>query len=198
VRRILAAAACALVAGACVRPPAASLPAPASDWVEVLSFAQTAAAARDYAGADSALAAFARRRADTPEAREAAFWRAVINLDPRNPERDAVVARTALERYVSDTAAGWPHGPQARALLSLVTAADSLDGAARLARAAADSVREAPAEPPKSSAREEELQKEVQRLKEQLERTNAELDLIRKRLTAPRRPAGSAAGATRP
>ncbi len=172
---------------ACAQRPSPPLLAPTVDWITAFSEAQSAAEDRKFGEADAVLAAFIKRRKGTPEAREAAYWRAVYLLDPKNRASNPREAALYLDEYLAD-----PPPPanvsQARALRGMAAAVDSLDEAVRAARQL--STREAgePSKPAPDNGREEELEKEIERLKEQLDKANAELDRIKKRLTAPRPP----------
>lgn len=187
--------AAALAAG-CVRIPQPGVTGPTRDWLAVFATAQQAAAEGRYAEADSTLAEYADTYQASREASEATYWRAVFELDPENAGRNLSRAIEHLDAYLDDTTSR-PRHLEARALRAMALTVDSLARAAEAAHAEADSLRGIVAvAPPRASPREEELTKEVQRLKEQLDKTNAELDLIKRRLSAPRRPAASRA--TRP
>jgi hypothetical protein len=136
-----------------------------------------------FAAADSLLAEFMSDRWGTWEAREAAYLRAVHLLDPENSQASPRDALPLLELYLADTALV-THTGTARALWALATRQDSLRLALLEASARPDTVVQTPARP-SPSPREEELQREVTRLKEQLEQTTAELERIKRRLTTP-------------
>jgi hypothetical protein len=173
--------------GACVRRAPPPAPVPDTEWVTVIVSAQQAALEGRHAAADSILADFVARSDDAAERSEVTYWRAMLALDPANPDRDPGRALPLLDDYLADTLAP-RHATEARVIRTLAHALDSARAAVLVARAAADSLRQAAPEAPRPSPREEELTKEVERLKEQLERTNAELELIRRRMTPPRRP----------
>lgn len=156
------------------------------DWATTFATAQQASLEGDFGRADSALADFRSRRPESPEAREAAFWRAAINLDPANPHGDRALGVRLLDAYLAN-GGSWPYGPQARALKAAIAAQDSLQQRLESVRAVTDTVRTAP-DDRAAAAKEEETQKELQRLRDELARANAELDLLRRRLTTPRRP----------
>ncbi|MDQ3698187.1 MAG: hypothetical protein M3373_09205 [Gemmatimonadota bacterium] len=193
-RRIFLAA--GFLALGCVRRPEPVVFEPALDWITAITVAQQSAAAGHYTRADSALAAFITDTPGTREAHEALYWRAIYQLDPANPDRSPTLGFALLERYLADS----PYvgrAPEARVLRWMTLRLDSLQRELETASAAADSIQVVEVAPP-PSAREEELEREVQRLKDQLEKANAELDLIRRRLTAPRRPDGTPPQASRP
>jgi hypothetical protein len=179
-RRLLTALAVLVVATACRHPspppPAvADVPVPAlpvePPWVATLASVRTAVDAGHYALADTILATFEQAQAGTSDASESAFWRAMLRADPRNPDFTPAGARAALERYLAS------EDPQRRTeatiMLRLVTLSDSLRSALAAQRTAADA---------RDRAREEELQK----LRDDLQRTQAELDRIKRRLGAPK------------
>ena len=184
-RRMVAALAPLLALG-CVMRGAQPLPVSATqDWVGTLTFAQQSAAAGRFAAADSALAAFATRSGDSPESREALYWRGLYQLDPSNGAADRAQAIRYLDAYLGDGRTV-TYRSEARVLRALASTADSLAQAAQAAQAAAEQRSTAAARAP--SPREEELQKEVDRLREELDRANAEMERIKRRLTAPKRP----------
>ncbi len=176
-RRLLAVL---VVATACRRPapppPAVvdvPVPAPPVErpWVATLAAVQTAVDSGHYAVADTILATFEQTQAATKDASESAFWRAMLRADLRNPDFTPAGARAALERYLAS------EDPQRRTeatvMLRLVTLSDSLRSALAAQRTAADA---------RDRAHEEELQK----LRDDLQRTQAELDRIKRRLGAPK------------
>jgi hypothetical protein len=134
--------------------------------------ARLAAAHGMYQDADGMLQTFIEAHPGTLEAREASYWRAIMRLEASNAkaERDEVARH--LDEYLADTAVTL-HESEARIIRRLISSADSL---AVRHDSVTGSVRQA------ATAREEELKKEIQALKEQLEKTNAELERIRRRL----------------
>lgn len=151
------------------QPPA---PTRAEQLLETLTRARVAAASGQRDEADAILADFLEANPSTPEAREAAYWRAILRLEAATSQADRDGARRDLETYLADTALT-AHLSEARILRDLLAAVDSTSRATDSATAAA---REA------SAAREEELKKEIQSLKDQLEKTNEELNRIKRRL----------------
>lgn len=176
-----------LVAFACARPVNAPILSPTLEWISALSEAQRAVEESRFDSADAVLANFANRRKGTPEAREATYWRAVFLLHPKNRISSIREAALHLDEYLAESPSP-ANVSQARALRGMAVMVDSLDAALRVARQRADSEAEETAKPAVDTGREEELQKEIEQLKEQLEKANAELDRIKKRLTAPRPP----------
>jgi hypothetical protein len=181
VRRLLLVA--AVLAVACVQPRPGVSPDDASEWMETLTAASVAAHQRRYAVADSLLAEFMSDRWGSWQAREAAYWRAVYLLDPQNPRTSAREALPLLELYLGDSTVV-THSQAARALWALATRQDSLRLALLEASARPDTVVQTQAVP-SPSPREEELAREIAKLKEQLVQTTAELERIKRRLTTP-------------
>ena len=153
------------------RPPE---PSASEQLIDAVTRARFAAASGQHNEADIILAQFIDAHASTPEAREAAYWRAVLLLDAAASQADREAARRHLEAYLADTAAR-AHELEARLLREFLLAVDSTSQATDSLTTAA---RQA------AAAREEELKKEIQTLKEQLDKTNDELNRIKRRLEA--------------
>lgn len=157
-------------------------PSPADrEWESTLGTAQQLAANARYAAADSLLAAFAQRQPGTMGAREATFWRGVFALEPANSAASVHTARASFESYLTDSGT-LTHRAEARALGRAAGVIDSL-----LAARATDSV---PAvhlvvadDSLRATAREQEMLKNMKRLQDSLDKTTAELDRIKKRLS---------------
>ena len=151
------------------------------EWESTLKTAQQLAAAARYGAADSVLHDYVQRQPGTMGATEAAFWRGVFALEPANTAGSVHAARTAFDSYLADSNAV-VHRAEALALGRATRVIDSL------ARArATDSV---PAvhlivadDTLRASAREQELLKNMKRLQDSLDKTTAELDRIKKRLS---------------
>lgn len=170
----------ALILTACATAVHGTMPQPAGEWLHVLGFAKEAAAEGRYSDADRVLQDYMLAYAGAPEAREAVYWRALLTLDPANRGGDTRDAEKQLEEYVSDTASTL-HRTEALTLVRLAAAIDSLGRTHRISISSSDAARAEQAE--RADQREAELQKEIQRLKEQLEKTTAELERIKKRLS---------------
>jgi hypothetical protein len=164
-----------MLAGGCVsrhqRPPE---PSASEQLIDAVTRARFAAAHGQHNEADIILAQFIGAHASTPEAREAEYWRAVLLLDASTSRADRDAARRYLDAYLADTAAT-VHQLEARLLRQFLLAVDSTSQATDSLTTAA---RQA------AAAREEELKKEVQTLREQLDKTNDELNRIKRRLEA--------------
>jgi hypothetical protein len=157
------------------------------DWNGTMAAVQSAAVGRRFAEADSLLVDFASQFAGSPEARETWYWRALMLLMPGNPALSYPGAVSHLDHYLADTSSAAQNIAAAHALRVLAVRADSLDRALKAANLLlAERAEQTPPRP--ASTREEELQKENDRLKAELEKLTAELDRIRRRLTPPTRP----------
>jgi hypothetical protein len=157
------------------RPQPTPIPAPtaASEWPR--TYAQVTMDAREarLPAADRALADFAVRFPGSSEATEVPYWRAVIKLDPNNPV-SSHEALLLLDAYLADTSFR-AHRTEAIALRRLQAALE-----ARTAALAAQPI--VPTVRPEDKARDEELQ----RLRDDLAKANAELARIKRRLTRPK------------
>lgn len=146
---------------------------PVSPWPGVLLRAKSLADAGRYSEADRVLAEFAVSRPGSAEGAEADFWRALFRADPANSEATVRDQLAALDTYLNG-GPSMPRRAEAMVLRRLVEAADSARSVITAVRAAA-------------LARERAKGDEVKRLSDELEKTLAELDRIRRRL-APRPP----------
>ena len=183
-RRIAAALALALVLAGCrgpAAPPAVVTPTPepTAAWPAALETVQALVANGRHADADSALADFSARHLGTPQSTEALYWRALVRLDPANAEATPRDALAALDAYLAGGAAL----PRYQEALVLRRTATLLDGARRVPSIAGPdttSVAE-PIAPERLRA----TQDTVRALREELARTQAELERIRRRLRPP-------------
>lgn len=125
---------------------------------------------------------------------EALYWSAVTNLDPSNRAGTLEGGLANLEAYLASPGK-LKHASEANALRNLARSAQQLsrvEAALQQARARADaasaSTVEARTREPESrgGGRDEEMVKEIQRLKEELAKANEELERIKKRLAAPK------------
>jgi hypothetical protein len=124
-----------------------------------------------------------------PSTTDSLYLSAVRNLDPsnRNGTLDAAIAN--LDAYLSSTVP-LKHAAEANALRSLARNSQQLarmEAALQQARAsAADKADKA--DKPESRGRDDDALKEIQRLKDELAKANAELERIKKRLASPEKP----------
>ena len=124
-----------------------------------------------FSDADSMLTEFERSEPGTRDASESAFWRAMLRADPRNPAFTPASARAALQEYLASSTAD--RRTDAEVLLRLLDLSDSLRTAQATQRTATEL---------RDRTRDEELQK----LRDELQRTQAELDRIKRRLGPPK------------
>ena len=124
-----------------------------------------------FALADTILATYEQAQAGTSDVSESVFWRAMLRADPRNPSFTPAEARAALQGYLATE--GAERRTEASVMLRLLVLSDSLRAAQAAQRTAAEA---------RDRARDEEMQK----LRDELQRTQAELDRIKRRLGAPR------------
>ncbi|MFL5619052.1 MAG: hypothetical protein ACJ79A_11765 [Gemmatimonadaceae bacterium] len=166
-----------IVAGAgcaATRQPAEALaPTAASEWPAVYTRVMTDATESRTVAADRALSEFAQRYGGSPEAAEVPYWRALLKLDPNSPAavRESM---TMLDSYLASAPTG-THRYEAGVFRRLGVAIEQRN-------AAIAAIPPAPVARPEDKAREEELQ----RLRDDLAKANAELDRIRRRLARPR------------
>jgi len=146
-------------------------PPPEPPWPRTVTAVRAAVDSGQFSTADSILAAFERVERDSPDVAESAFWRAMLRADPRNPAFQPEEARRGIEAYLA--------GPNPRrrteagVMLRILELSDSLRAAHVAQRSAAEG---------RDRAQEEEIQK----LRDDLQRTQAELDRIKKRLGSPK------------
>jgi hypothetical protein len=170
----------AAVAVGCTHPRART-PAPdPSGWRTTLDSAQRLAADSQYAAADSLLTAFESSAPNTPEANEATFWRGVFLLAPQHSDSSLQGAAQAFDQYLGSGATA--HRTEAVALqrtthmLDSLTKVRTLDSLPAVHLVVSD-------DSTKSTAREQELSKTVKQLQDSLNKTTAELERIKKRLS---------------
>ena len=131
------------------------------------------------------------QRAVDPQDVEALYWSAVANLDPSNKSGTLDGALANLDAYLASPRAV-KHTSEASALRTLARSAQQLsrmEAALQQARAAAASPATSTTETrrdPDSKARDDDMVKEIQRLKDELAKANEELERIKKRLAAPK------------
>ena len=164
-----------LITSSCVarnqQPPE---PTTGEQLIDAVTRARYAAAHGQHNEADIILSQFIGAHESTPEAREAAYWRAILILDGSASRADREEARRYLEAYLADSGAA-AHQIEARLLRQFLVAVDSTSQATDSLSTAARHT---------AAAREEELKKEIQTLREQLDKTNEELNRIKRRLEA--------------
>jgi hypothetical protein len=153
-----------------VQVPVPTLP-PEPPWVATFAAMQMAVDSGRFAAADSILDAFDQADATARDSSESAFWRTMLKADPRNPAFSPAAARAALEGYAASDFS--QHQTEIAMMLRLLTLSDSLRAAQVTQRTATDA---------RDKARDDELL----RLRDDLARTQAELDRIKRRLGTPK------------
>lgn len=148
--------------------PVAVAPATLSDWPITLANAAKAADAGEHERADRMLITHGLQHAGSPEALDAALWRAILAADPLNPRFQYSERLGLLDAAVAAGVTG-PRATEARVLRRLIEVADSMSAILGTIRANSEQ---------RVRAREEEIRK----LTDELDRTTAELQRIKKRL----------------
>jgi hypothetical protein len=128
-----------------------------------------------------------RRGDPAPAASDSLYWKALLHLDAQNRKGSTDSAIKYLDAYLArDTTQ--KHRLEALVLRRLARDAMQLarvEAALQVARSA-EPARAADSAP--APRRDEEMVKEIQRLKEELAKANEELERIKKRLAAPKPP----------
>ena len=132
---------------------------------------QAAVDSGQFSTADSILVAFERIERDSPDVAESAFWRAMLRADPRNPAFEPEGARRGIESYLAGP------NPQRRVAAGVMLRMLELSDSLRTSQAAQRSAAE---------ARDRAQVEEIQKLRDDLQRTQAELDRIKRRLGSPK------------
>lgn len=175
-RRVRLSAAAAIVAtaflGACavLRPSTSPVPVE-GEWNGVLAQARQETLAMRFGIADHLLSDFATRHPGTLEALEANYHRALFKLDPANPTGSVREAEALLDAYLAVS------GPLP--LRADVTSLRRIATALERGGAVASS-------PPAAGASAAPRDEELQRLRDELAKANAELERIKRRLAQPK------------
>ena len=179
---------------------ASSTPPRPLQWqlAEALDQAEREALASRFDVADRLLADFASRHPGTHEGAEAGFWRAVFKLDAANPAASPRDAAGLLDGYLEAPATA-QHRGSATALRRVAGALDARNAALVATPSMPTSPSGATSTPATSTSpgaaartetraeerRDERRDEEIQKLREELAKANAELERIRKRLAQP-------------
>lgn len=147
------------------------------EWTSRLLQASQEAAVGHYAVADKLLADYTTQFPASPEAAEAMYWRALFKMDPANGSSTPRDAAVLLDGYLASGAAA--HRPEAQTLRRIASA---LDARAVAAAAPAPAPAKVEVVKPDEKARDE----EIQRLKDELAKANAELERIKRRMKQPK------------
>ena len=131
-------------------------------------------------------------RSNRTEGIESIYWRAVQQLDTASTAAGVEAARALLDGYLTSEQRR-EHVAEAGVLRRLATASLQLTRVEASLRANSRPAETAPAPTETKRAepeprRDEEALKEIQRLKDELAKANAELERIRKRLANPKEP----------
>lgn len=174
-----------LFAGGCAQLRAANAsPSPVDEGAltATLQQAEREAIASRFSAADRLLSDFAASHPNTSAAVETGFWRALLKLDAANQSASPREAIAMFDSYLA-TSAPVSHRGAATALRRVAVALDrpaavvvTVPGSAAGGRADAKSDTR-----PDDKSRDE----EIQRLKDELTKTNAELERIKRRLAQP-------------
>ncbi len=164
----------ALAAACTNQAPIAKPPAPVTSFETAVDNAAKRVEALDYVGADRILSDFALAARGRPEAQEISFFRALYLVDPANKTASLSEGLKAIDIYLS-TPGTTLYRSQAEVVKRTALAMQSLRAAQQTAKVTGrDTV---------FVTRED----EVNSLKDQLAKANAELDRIKKRLANPSR-----------
>lgn len=176
----------ALVLGGCanVLRSAATCPCalPPASWSAALREADQLAEEGRFAAADSALVAFAQANASNHFSREIVFWRALYQLDPRNPSAERDEAVRMLDGYLQSDSVYW-YRAEARVLRQLAGMPTTT-----VATGPPQGGLPAPTTVPIARAADATLTEkdvEIQALRERVARLNEELERIKRRLSTP-------------
>jgi hypothetical protein len=192
-----------LAATGCTPRPLFLQPRPAREWPALLRSVKEAAREGRYGQADSALTQFGARHPGSFEAREAAYWRALLLVDPANPQSSSADALRMLNEYFAggSTVEGYDEATVLRrvvmrtdSLARTIAQADRVIAEAQEAAvearpvpsadapAASRETREARAQTRETRAANRNLVEEVRRLRDELSKANQELERVRRRL----------------
>lgn len=187
IRPFGALAALLLTAGCAQLRAANASPAPMEGKLSVsLQEAEREVGSSRFGVADRVLADFALEHANTPEAIETAYWRALFMLDPANQTASRRDAIAMLDSYLNSPVVVMHRG----SATTLRRIASALDRPVPVAAANPPSPAPARAEPKADTkvdtkAEDKSRDEEVQRLKDELAKANAELERIKKRVAQP-------------
>ncbi|HUF65957.1 MAG TPA: hypothetical protein VMM17_08270 [Gemmatimonadaceae bacterium] len=189
--RSLAALAVVLVLSGCanVLRSSASCPCamPPASWTTVLREADQLAEEGRFAAADSAFVAFGEANTSSHFAREIVFWRALYQLDPRNPSGQRESASRMLDEYLQSDSVYW-YRAEARVLRQLAGMPAAAPAPATAGSVPHPNGLPAPTTVPIARAADATLTEkdvEIQALRERVARLNEELERIKRRLSAP-------------
>lgn len=166
----------ALTACSTGQPQLAELSPARSEGTAVILQASQEASAGRYGVADKLLADYSTKYPTSADAAEAMYWRALYKLDPANQTATPHDAVVLLDSYLATAQS--THRAEAQTLRRVAAALEAR------AAAVASGATQPKTDPPKvdDKAKDEELQ----RLKDELAKANAELERIKRRLAQPK------------
>ncbi|MCC6928568.1 MAG: hypothetical protein IT359_06195 [Gemmatimonadaceae bacterium] len=142
---------------------------PISPWPGTLANALRAAEAGKFDDAEGVLSQFSVEHAGTPDGAESDFWRALLKTDPNNRKATPRESMALYDAYLSG-GPSMPRYAEAQMLRRVVEALDSTRTLVSTLRASFES-------------RDKGRDDEIRRLNDALDRTTAELERIKRRLT---------------
>lgn len=170
-------AASMLLAACTTRQQRLNAPAPGPDeGATTIAQAGQEATVGRYGVADRLLSDFAARFPASSEAADATYYRALFKLDPANPNASPREAAQMLDRYMATNTG--THRTEAQALRRV---AGELEARAN---AVANLSAVSRTEPPKPEDKSKD--EELQRVRDELAKANAELERIKRRLAQPK------------
>ena len=175
-----------------VRKPSFMEPASQREWPAALRLAHFRVSEGKFEAADTVLAEFANRFPGTSQAVETTYWRALIRMDPSNPNRSLPQAIISLDTYLADPHPR-AHTREAAALRRVAAQFDEVNKIANALGLSKDRLTNAKPQPMDLRV---DLSKavvdtptaadlEIRRLTSELAKATAELERIRKRLAQP-------------
>ena len=127
-----------------------------------------------------------QRKPDSAETRaDSLYWNAVGNLDPANKNGTLDAGIASLDAYLASPGK-LRHAEEASVLRSLARNAQQLARVEATLQTKVAAAETKPRTEPDTKTRDEDMVKEIQRLKDELAKANEELERIKKRLAAPK------------
>jgi hypothetical protein len=175
-----------------VRPPGFLEEPTVRDWKQTLKDAQLLAVEGQPTRADSLLAQFAATYPNAPQATEATYWRALLDLNASPTTLRVATAVPLLQSYVA-AGPSTPHFMEATALLQTTARLDTLSrtylSKGEVASEAKTESKSGPDIKPSDAKAQDD---EIRRLRDERAKSRDELERIKKRLAEPtKKPPGS-------
>jgi hypothetical protein len=188
-RRLCVAVGTASLLVGCSLAHAAPEPLPRAPVQDAWPLARTEAAravtATHYGAADKLLADFAAQYPATAEASEASYWRALYRADPANDSSSAHDAVVLLDAYLTAPLDS-THRAAALTLRRITVRLEQAAAAAALASANTATVPATGANSGATKSDDRARDDELERVKDELAKANAELERIKRRLAQPK------------